>query len=111
MQIYTLLDLINDISRLVKLDKPLVIIDYNDLVLKIYYYRDKKISIRTIMNKLRQLERLGLIKMIRRRICEYGVCFSEKTKVYIYRHIVARITSHVEKTKKTAEITRYIGVR
>jgi len=92
MGIYTALDCLTDIASVVKLDRPILIMDLDVLVVKIWNHRKQAISIDTIKAKLRQLRRQGYIKIINTRKCEYGFCYSDKAKVIIYRsRILAEI--------------------
>jgi len=91
LQIYTSFDLLMDIAEVVKFDKPVIMLDYDELVLKVYYHRKKQVSLHTIMKKLRQLKRTGLVKMVTSYKCEYGICYSEKAKIVLYKPLISNI--------------------
>ncbi len=85
MEIYTTLDCLSDIASVLRLDKPVIVYDLDDLVIKIYYHRKKTFSTGTIKNKLSKLAKQGYIKIVKKSYCEYGICYSDKAKVIIYR--------------------------
>ena len=96
MEIYTSLDCLADISSVVKLDKPVVVMDIDVLAVKIWNHRQQKVGIDTIKHKLRKLAKAGYIKIITSRKCEYGICYSERSRVIIYR---SRILAELKFTK------------
>ncbi len=89
--IYTVNDLIEDILEATKYDGKYVKIDYDSLLIKIYRRNGGRVSISTIMKKLRVLRRLKYIRMIQHKECKNGLCTSDKAMVLIYKPILERI--------------------
>jgi len=101
--IYTVEDLINDILESYRREGKIVRTDYDSLVIRIYRRNGGRVSLRTVMEKLRKLARLNAVKTVRNRQCSYGVCTSDKTEVVIYIPVLQRMV-----LGRTITLTHYI---
>lgn len=87
--IYTSLDLLADLYDIVsKSNQYMIVYNYDELVLKIYYKRHRQVALRTIMNKLELLAKENYIQIKQVKQCKWGVCTSEKARIYIRKSII-----------------------
>ena len=92
VKFYFLLDLVRDLYEIVEKDKNnIVIMTYDDLVLKIYRKNKGEVALTTIIRKLQQLEKAKIIKVSQKRYAEYGVVYSDKAKVVIYKPLLRQM--------------------
>ena len=105
VELYSIFDLLEDLYHILKNSRDNVIVmNLDDLLIRIRNRHHKRIGLETIRKKIYTLRRAGYVKIISRRRCDIGICYNEQARIIIRKSVIMTLAP----TTRTLSLEHYM---